>query len=143
MSIGYRLISDELHARDVCVSERRVWRICSKYRICSTIQRRYRTGKPASQPASDDLVRRQFHANAANVVWLTDIRRALDEPGQAVSVRGQGRVEQPDRRMARELQDACLAGCRRARGCLAAARQAPGRDHAFGQGFTVRLTPVH
>ncbi|WP_084674677.1 DDE-type integrase/transposase/recombinase [Bifidobacterium crudilactis] len=50
-----------------------MWRICSKHRICSTIPRRYRTSKPAGRPASDDLVRRHFHANAANVVWLTDI----------------------------------------------------------------------
>ncbi|MFT8704014.1 IS3 family transposase [Bifidobacterium aquikefiricola] len=79
---GYRLAGDELHARGVCVSERRVWRICSKYRICSTIQCRYRTGKPASRPASDDLVRRKFHADAANVVWLTDITEHWTSQGK-------------------------------------------------------------
>jgi transposase InsO family protein len=71
---GYRLICDELGDLGFVVSEGRVWRLCHKHQVFSAITRKGRgKTKPASQPAEDDLVGRDFTAGAPNRVWLTDI----------------------------------------------------------------------
>jgi transposase InsO family protein len=71
---GYRFIADELEAAGHRVCERRVWRLCSGQRVWSTITRKGRTQTKTPGPAvHDDLVRRDFTAPAADIVWLTDI----------------------------------------------------------------------
>lgn len=73
-TFGYRLIADELADLGFEASERRVWRLCSQNGIVSTISRKKR-GKNAKvgPPAHDDLVNRNFTANAPDRLWLTDI----------------------------------------------------------------------
>ena len=72
---GYRFISDELEAQGINISERRVWRICSKYGIFSATSKKKRgSGKGKPGPAvADDLIQRHFHADTLNAVWLVDI----------------------------------------------------------------------
>lgn len=80
---GYRVLSDDLGDRGYQVSERRVWRLCHKAQIRSSItRRRGRRGEPAGPPVHDDLlavsdehgvVRHRFTAEGPNKVWLTDI----------------------------------------------------------------------
>jgi hypothetical protein len=47
----------------------------------------------------DDLVERRFSAVAPDVLWLTDITERSSRAGQAVLLRDQRRVLQPDRRL--------------------------------------------
>lgn len=70
---GYRLIADELHALGFMISERRVWRLCSKAGIFSVISQRKRRGKKVGPPVHDDLLQRHFHADEINVAWVTDV----------------------------------------------------------------------
>jgi putative transposase len=72
---GYRFIADELEAAGEPVNERRVWRLCRAQRIWSTTTKKGRQhgGKRPGPAVHDDLVQRQFHAPAPDVVWLTDI----------------------------------------------------------------------
>lgn len=71
---GYRFIADELVADGYQVSERRVWRICSKYGVFSSTCKKRRASKSRPGPAvADDLLQRHFHAEKVNKVWLVDI----------------------------------------------------------------------
>lgn len=72
---GYRFLADELEKEGLMVGERRVWRLCSQQRIWSTTTRKGRKGsrKRPGPAVHDDLVQRQFHATAPNLLWLTDI----------------------------------------------------------------------
>jgi transposase InsO family protein len=72
---GYRFLADELEAAGQRVCERRVWRLCRDQRLWSTTTRKGRRGgKGRPGPAvHDDLVRRDFRADAPDRVWLTDI----------------------------------------------------------------------
>jgi putative transposase len=70
---GYRLLADELHQAGFTVSERRVWRLCSREGIWSTTckkKTKYHTAKPA---VHDDLLQRKFTADAPNEKWVIDI----------------------------------------------------------------------
>lgn len=72
---GYRLISDELVDDGWVVSERRVWRVCSQEGMFSAAHRR-KGSRKQSRPGPavhDDLVNREFTADAPNQLWLTDI----------------------------------------------------------------------
>jgi len=71
---GHRLLADE--ARDAGQSgcDRTVWRICCDQQWWSTFgKKRGKNGKKPGPPAHDDLVRRDFTADTANQLWLTDI----------------------------------------------------------------------
>ncbi|CAM4112738.1 IS3 family transposase [Tsukamurella strandjordii] len=70
---GYRFIADELVAAGHSVSERRVWRLCSQAGLFSAHSRRRGSGKRPGPPVHDDLVEREFSAEAPNRLWLTDI----------------------------------------------------------------------
>jgi putative transposase len=72
---GYRFIADELADHGHRVGERRVWRLCRQQRIWSTTVKKGRrgNGKTPGPAVHDDLVRRQFTADAPDRVWLTDI----------------------------------------------------------------------
>ena len=73
---GHRLIADELIAAGHQVSERRIWRLCSQQGLFSAAtQRKRKHGKKPGPPVHDDLLRRDFTAQAPNTVWLTDIER--------------------------------------------------------------------
>ena len=81
---GYRFITDELHGRGVSVSERRVWRICSKYQIFSTTMRRKGRGraKRPGPPVHDDLLQRDFSADSQDQIWLADITEHPTKTGK-------------------------------------------------------------
>ena len=71
---GYRFLADEVRHGGHRVCDRTVWRRCAENGWWSRFgkPKRYRNAKTGT-PAHDDLVRRQFHAEAPNQVWLTDI----------------------------------------------------------------------
>ncbi|MCT1922815.1 IS3 family transposase, partial [Brevibacterium luteolum] len=57
-----------------CTSERRVWRLCSRQGLFShTVKRARKRGQKPGPPVCDDLVERDFTAQAVNELWLTDI----------------------------------------------------------------------
>jgi putative transposase len=70
---GYRFIADELARRGFTASENRVWRICSMQQIFSLHARKKGRSRTAGPPVHDDLVRRDFTADAPNTKWLIDI----------------------------------------------------------------------
>jgi putative transposase len=70
---GYRFIADELARRGFSASENRVWRICSMQQIFSLHAKKKGRSRTAGPPVHDDLVRRDFTADAPNTKWLTDI----------------------------------------------------------------------
>jgi putative transposase len=73
---GYRFPFDEVRAAGFEACKRTVWRICRDNGWWSAIvRRRGRSGKKvlAGAPAHEDLVRREFTADAPNRLWLVDI----------------------------------------------------------------------
>ncbi|MBN9611953.1 MAG: IS3 family transposase, partial [Actinobacteria bacterium] len=70
---GYRVLADDLHDLGYQVSERRVWRLCKIAGIQSVIAKRKRRYQKAGEPVGDDLVGRDFTADALDQKWLTDI----------------------------------------------------------------------
>ena len=70
---GYRFVADEIAEKGVVASERRVWRICSEQRLWSLHAKKRGLTRKAGPPVHDDLVLRQFTADRANQLWLTDI----------------------------------------------------------------------
>ena len=72
---GYRFISDELETQGFVASENRVQRLCSLQRIWSIHAKKRGMNRRPGPPVHDDLVKRDFTAPTANVLWLTDIER--------------------------------------------------------------------
>lgn len=71
---GHRLLADEAARAGHRACDRRVWRICRDNQWWSVFgKRRAKNGKKAGPPAHDDLVLRQFRAEAPNRLWLWDI----------------------------------------------------------------------
>jgi len=70
----YRFLADEVHTAGFNACERMVWKRCSENGWWSAFgkkkaQKRSRPGTPSH----DDLVRREFTADAPNRLWLADI----------------------------------------------------------------------
>ena len=71
---GYRFLADEVRLAGHEVCDRTVWRICSTNGWwASFANKKRRKGSRPGTPAHDDLVRRDFTADAPNRVWLSDI----------------------------------------------------------------------
>jgi putative transposase len=71
---GYRFLADEVHDAGFEVCERTVWKRCSENGWWSVFgKKRSRKRSKPGTPAHDDLVRREFTADAANQLWLADI----------------------------------------------------------------------
>ena len=70
---GYRLIADELEHEGFNASERRIWRVCRVNGIRSVIASKSKRKGSWGPPTATDKVRRDFTADAANQLWLTDI----------------------------------------------------------------------
>lgn len=70
---GYRFLADELRDQGLNVSDHQVLKACriARVRCCHSIRRG--SGKRPGPPVHDDLVKREFRADAANQLWLTDI----------------------------------------------------------------------
>jgi transposase InsO family protein len=71
---GYRFLADEVRDGGHSACDRTVWRRCSENGWWSRFGKK-RSGKAtkAGARAHDDLVRREFHAERPNQLWLTDI----------------------------------------------------------------------
>ena len=138
---GYRFIADELPGKGIVTGENRVARLCPQQQIWSVLAKKRGLGRKAGPPVHDDLVARQFTAAGSDRVWLDRHHRAPHRRGQALPVRVQGRVLEPDRGLLDELPDYCAAGrlgvaerCRRAQpGRNTRGPLGPGqfRSHAF------------
>ena len=71
---GYRLLGDEARDAGHVAADRTIWRICRDGRWWSAFgKKRGANGKRPGPPANDDLVNREFTADHANNLWLTDI----------------------------------------------------------------------
>lgn len=80
---GHRLLADEAHRAGLRACDRRVWRICRDNRWWSAFgKKRAKNGKKAGPPAHEDLVHRQFKAEAPNQLWLWDITEHPTDEGK-------------------------------------------------------------
>ena len=71
---GYRFLADEARLAGHEVSDRVVWRICRDHQWWSVFGKPKRSkGSKPGTPSHDDLVRRDFTADAPNQLWLSDI----------------------------------------------------------------------
>lgn len=104
---GCRFLVDEARDTGEPMADRTAWPICSEHGWWSAFGRRCgKNGKKPGPPAHDDLVWRDFTATAPNQLWLAGrYHRAPHGRGQAVFVRGQGRLLQPDRGLFHRFQD--------------------------------------
>ena len=75
--MGYRRIRDELDRRyDTAVNDKRVLRLCRKNRIQSTIKWKPKSCTRATndpEHIARNYLNRNFHADAPNDKWLTDV----------------------------------------------------------------------
>ena len=73
---GYRFLADEVRHIDEhsTVSDRVVWRICRDHQWWSVFGKKKssKASKPGA-PSHDDLVKRDFTAEAPNQLWLSDL----------------------------------------------------------------------
>ena len=83
--MGYRRIRDELDRRyDTAVNDKRVLRLCRKNRIQSTIKWKPKSCTRATndpEHIARNYLNRNFHADAPNEKWLTDITEFKDYIG--------------------------------------------------------------
>ena len=71
---GYRFLAGEAAGEGERMSERTAWRICRDHGWWSVFgKKRPKNAKRPGPPVHDDLVRRDFTAQAPNRLWLTDI----------------------------------------------------------------------
>ena len=80
---GYRFLADEVRLDGRVVSDRVVWRICRDNGWWSVFGKPKKTkGSKPGAPSHDDLVRRNFTADAPNTVWLADITEHWTDEGK-------------------------------------------------------------
>jgi putative transposase len=82
---GYRFLADEAREDGQVMADRTAWRICSTNGWWSAFgKKRGRNGKrrKPGTPAFEDLVKRNFTAEAPNVVWLVDITEHVTGEGK-------------------------------------------------------------
>jgi transposase InsO family protein len=72
---GHRLLTDEARDAGEAMSDRTAWKIASENGWWSAFGKRraHGKGKKPGPPVHDDLVQREFIADAPNRLWLTDI----------------------------------------------------------------------
>ena len=80
---GYRFLADEVRLADHVVSDRVVWRICRDNAWWSVFgkPKRYKGSKPGTA-SHEDLVRRNFTADAPNVLWVADLTEHWTDEGK-------------------------------------------------------------
>ena len=80
---GYRFLADEAREAGQPMCRRTAWRICSENRWWSAFgKKRARSGKKPGPPVHDDLVNRDFSAEAPNELWLGDITEHRTREGK-------------------------------------------------------------
>ena len=72
---GYRRIQALLVREGICISEKVVRRIMLECGLVVVMKkkRKYKAYQGEVAPAADNLIKRDFHAEAPNVKWITDI----------------------------------------------------------------------
>jgi len=71
---GYRFLADEARDAGHTACNRTIWRVCSTNGWWSAFgKKRGKNGKKPGPPVHDDLVRRNFTAEAPNRLWLADV----------------------------------------------------------------------
>ncbi|GAA6526131.1 hypothetical protein IDVR_19270 [Intrasporangium sp. DVR] len=71
---GYRYLADEARDAGHQACDRTMWRVCSVNGWWSAFgKKRGKNGKKPGPPVHDDLVKRDFTADAPNRLWLSDI----------------------------------------------------------------------
>jgi putative transposase len=71
---GYRYLADEARDAGHAACDRTMWRVCSTNGWWSAFgKKRGKNGKKPGPPVHDDLVKRDFTADAPNELWLADI----------------------------------------------------------------------
>ena len=80
---GYRFLADEARDAGQPMCRRTAWRICSQNRWWSAFgKKKARSGKKPGPPVHDDLVNRDFSAEAPNELWLGDITEHRTREGK-------------------------------------------------------------
>ncbi len=80
---GYRFLADEARDAGEPMCRRTAWRICSENRWWSAFGKmKARSGKKPGPPVHDDLVNRDFSAEAPNELWLGDITEHRTREGK-------------------------------------------------------------
>lgn len=71
---GYRYLADEARDAGHAACDRTMWRVCSANGWWSAFGKKCgKNGKKPGPPVHDDLVKRDFTADAPNELWLADI----------------------------------------------------------------------
>ncbi|MEZ0367433.1 IS3 family transposase [Mycobacterium sp. pUA109] len=80
---GYRFLVAEAADAGQAMAERTAWRICSQNQWWSVFgKKRGKNGKTPGPPVHDDLVGRNFTADAPNQLWLADITEHMTGEGK-------------------------------------------------------------
>lgn len=80
---GYRYLADEARDAGYSACDRTMWRVCSSNRWWSAFgKKRGKNGKKPGPPVHEDLVRRDFTADAPNQLWLADITEHKTSEGK-------------------------------------------------------------
>ena len=103
LEFGYRFLADEARDAGQPMADRTAWRICSEPTaggVCSVRRSPTPKARKAGAPAHDDLVAREFTADAANRLAATittlpeQLRRSLTwDRGKEMSAHAQFKVE--------------------------------------------------
>jgi len=108
---GHRLLADEARDAGEPMADRTAWRICAENGWWSVFGKKKRgKGKRPGPPVHDDLVGRDFTADAPERTLAGRHHRAQNRRGQALPLRDQGRVLEPDRRLLHRLADEVTPG---------------------------------
>jgi transposase InsO family protein len=122
---GYRYLVEEAREAGEAMAERTAWRICTENKWWSVFgKKRGKNGK-TGPPVHDDLVERDFTADAPNTLWLSDITEHWTREGKlylcAIKDVFSNRIVgySIDSRMKSQLAVAALAGAVARRGEVA------------------------
>ena len=72
---GHRFLADEVRDAGFTVSDRTVWKRCSEHRVWSVFSKKRGKNGKADTATHEDLVQRQFRADAPDRLWFCDIER--------------------------------------------------------------------
>ncbi len=114
---GYRLLADEVRAAGHERCDRTVWRICAANRWWSRVRQEARREREEARPRRPTTTWSSASSppTRAEPAVADRHHRAPNRSGQAVSVRDQGRLVQPDRRLLDQRPDEVPDRGRRAR----------------------------
>ena len=84
LEFGHRLLADEAREHGQPMADRTAWRLCSANGWWSVFgkPKAYAKARKAGAPAHEDLVARDFTADAPNRLWLTDITEHRTDEGK-------------------------------------------------------------